>query len=97
MSEHDLQPPDSSPKSFDDAVVGFLADLVKDMGSTLELDQLLLHVANGVKRFVDYDTFAVLLLEDLGQELYFHFALGYSDDVVKRWYLPETAWNERTR
>jgi sigma-B regulation protein RsbU (phosphoserine phosphatase) len=85
MSEHDLQPPESSSFSFDEAVVGFLADLVKDLGSTLELDQLLLRVANGVKRFVDYDTFAVLLVDDLGRELYFHFALGYSEHVVKNW------------
>jgi len=85
MSERDLRPPDGSPKSFDDTVVGFLADLVKELGSTLELDELLMRVANGVKQLVDYETFAVLLLEDLGHELYFHFALGYADDVVKRW------------
>jgi sigma-B regulation protein RsbU (phosphoserine phosphatase) len=73
------------PAGDDAAVVGFLADLVQELGSTLELDQLLLRVANGVRGLVDYDTFAVLLLEDLGRELHFRFALGYAEEVVKTW------------
>ena len=62
-----------------------LAELVQDFGSTLELGQVLRDVANGIKHHVDYDTFAVLLLDDLGRELHFRCAVGYSDEVVRNW------------
>ena len=88
MSKHETDPrPDSAqPGALDSGdLVEFLSDLAQQVGSTLELDELLARVADGVKPLVDYDTFAVLLLDDLGRELYFHFALGYTDDVVNKW------------
>ena len=85
--ETDLRPdrPQLRARGSDGDLVEFLADLAQQLGSTLELDALLSRVAEGVKQLVDYDTFAVLLLDDLGRELYFHFALGYTDDVVNKW------------
>ncbi len=62
-----------------------MAELVGDFGSTLELDQVLRNMADGLRGLVDYDTFAVLLLDDLGRELCFDFAVGFPDDVVQNW------------
>jgi sigma-B regulation protein RsbU (phosphoserine phosphatase) len=88
MSEREtgLRPESTQPGALDSGdLVEFLSDLAQQVGSTLELDELLVRVADGVKPLVDYDTFAVLLLDDLGRELYFHFALGYTDDVKNTW------------
>jgi phosphoserine phosphatase RsbU/P len=62
-----------------------LASLVRELGSTLELDELLRRVAEGIREYVDYDTFAVLLLDEFGRELRFRFAEGYPTEVVERW------------
>lgn len=65
--------------------VSALAQLVGDFGSTLELDQILANVSEGIRKHVPYDTFAVLLLDDLGQQLQFRFAVGFPDEVVRNW------------
>jgi sigma-B regulation protein RsbU (phosphoserine phosphatase) len=67
------------------AAIECLAELTQGFGSTLELDEVLRNVADGVKEHVNYDTFAVLLLDDLGQELHFRFADGFPDSVVQNW------------
>ena len=62
-----------------------LARMVGDFGSTLELKEVLQNVAEGIKTHVQYDTFAVLLLDDFGRQLRFGFAVGFSDEVVRDW------------
>ncbi len=85
MSDHELRPRSVKHELTDSDLVEFMANLVEGLGSTLELDELLRRVSDDVERLVHYDTFAVLLLEDLGQELYFHFAAGFPEDVVQKW------------
>jgi sigma-B regulation protein RsbU (phosphoserine phosphatase) len=82
--------PQRQPSTVGDActsetAIECLAELVHEFGSTLELDQVLRNVADGVKQHVNYDTFAVLLLDDLGQELHFRFADGFPEHVVENW------------
>ncbi len=67
------------------AAVSELAKLVGDFGSTLDLDQIFANVAEGIRKHVDYDTFAILLLDELGQQLEFRFAVGFPDSVVRNW------------
>ena len=69
----------------DPGAVERLAQLVQDFGSTLDLDEVLENVARGIKEHVDYDTFAVLLLDELGQQLRFRFDVGFPEEVVERW------------
>lgn len=78
-SAHLHEPP--SPQ-FD---VEALARLVEQFRSTLELDEVLENVNRGLRELLDYDTFAVLLLDQLGRELYFRFASGYPEAVVRNW------------
>jgi len=85
MTKCDTHPRPANQEPTDSELVEFVTELVGDLGSTLELDELLRRVSGDVEKLVDYDTFAVLLVEDLGQELYFHFAAGYPDDVVQKW------------
>ena len=69
----------------DPHAVACLNELVREFGSSLELEEVMRNVAIGLKRTVAYDTFAVLLLDDLGQQLRFRFAEGYPDDVQAKW------------
>lgn len=62
-----------------------LAKLVGDFGSSLDLDQIFANVAEGIREHVAYDTFAILLLDELGQQLEFRFAVGFPDKVVRNW------------
>ena len=65
--------------------VACLNELVREFGSSLELEEVMRNVAIGLKRTIAYDTFAVLLLDDLGQQLRFRFAEGFSEDVRTNW------------
>jgi sigma-B regulation protein RsbU (phosphoserine phosphatase) len=74
----------SAPQAEGEAMA-FLMQVAEVINSTLELDTLLGRVADRVKQRIDYDNFGILLLDDLGKELSFRFAVGYPEDVVKFW------------
>ncbi len=70
----------------DEAIpIGFLVQMAEELNSTLELNEVLRQVAEGVKQHVDYDSFGVLLLDSIGQELRIHFNIGYPPEVIKHW------------
>ena len=49
------------------AAMGFLVRVAEDLNSTPELDAVLRKVAERVKEQVEYDTFSILLLDDIGR------------------------------
>lgn len=51
----------------------------EDLGTGLE------RVAEQLRPSIPFDTFAVLLLDPLGQELRFHFAVGVASEVLAHW------------
>ncbi|MGH6631481.1 MAG: GAF domain-containing protein, partial [Burkholderiales bacterium] len=53
------------------------------INSTLDLDELMVRIGETVKRIVDYEVFAILLLKEKPQELRVRFSLGHPDEVVK--------------
>lgn len=65
--------------------LGFLLRTAEQLNATLDLDAVLHGVAHQLKTFVDYDTFAVLLLDELGKELRFRFGVGFAEDVLEHW------------
>ena len=92
MSEHRnriraVDPTATSPgdASSEPELLQCMAELVEKFGSTLELDEVLREVSEGLTAHVDYDNLAVLLLDDLGRELHFHFTIGFDQDVVRNW------------
>jgi len=60
-----------------------LLEVSERINSTLDLDELMVRVAELVKRTIDYEVFAILLLNEKAQELRVRFSLGHPDDVVK--------------
>ena len=58
---------------------------IRDLNASLDLSEGLKRVAETVKRSIRYDTFAVLLLDEMGRELRFVHADGFPDEVVEHW------------
>ena len=67
------------------ATLSCLLKSVENLNASLDLSSGLHGVADLLRRSIAFDTFAVLLFDDLGQELRYHFAIGVDDDVVEHW------------
>src|SRR5215472_3454236 len=59
-----------------------LAEVARDFGSILNLDELLTRLASVTRRIVDYRTFGILLVNDATQELELKTAVKYGDQRV---------------
>src|SRR5438093_9253211 len=58
-----------------------LADIAREFGAILNLDELLTRIANLTRRVIDYRTFGILLLNDETQELEMKVAVRYGDKI----------------
>ena len=64
-------------------LLSLLLEVSEQTTSTLDLDELMMRMAALVKRAIDYEVFAILLLNDKKQELSIRFGAGHPDAVVK--------------
>src|SRR5437660_6182814 len=62
----------------------FLLEVADVVNTTLDLDTTLRRVAELVRKVIDYEIFAILLLNEKAQELRFRFKVGYPKDVADR-------------
>ena len=60
-----------------------LIEVGERINSTLDFDELLARIAEIVKRAIDYEVFAILLLNEKTQELRVHFSLGHPKELVR--------------
>jgi sigma-B regulation protein RsbU (phosphoserine phosphatase) len=60
-----------------------MVEVSERINSTLDLDELMQRIAEIVKRAIDYEVFAILLLNEKTQELHIRFSLGHSDELVR--------------
>jgi phosphoserine phosphatase RsbU/P len=60
-----------------------LLEVSEQITSTLDLDELMSRMAAIVKRAIDYQVFAILLLNEKSQEMYIRFSAGHPDEVVR--------------
>src|SRR5436190_9042420 len=64
------------------ATLQTLAEIAREFGSILQLDELLTRIANLTRRLIDYRTFGILLVNEETQELEMKVAVRYSDKVT---------------
>ena len=57
-------------------VLATMAEIGQEINASLNLDEVLAHAAAQIKRLIDYEIFAVLLLDENASELRFRFAIG---------------------
>lgn len=65
-------------------LLSLLLEVSEQINSTLDLDELMARIADLVKRVIDYEVFAILLLNEKTQELKVRFSLGHPEEVTKR-------------
>lgn len=69
-------------------VLSTMAEIGQDINASLNLDEVLAHSAAQIKRLIDYEIFAVLLLDENTRDLHFRFAIGHRQEVVENWRIP---------
>jgi sigma-B regulation protein RsbU (phosphoserine phosphatase) len=62
----------------------YLLEVADAVNTTLDLNTLLQRVAEMLKRVIDYEIFAILLLNDKTQELRVRFQVGHPPEVAER-------------
>jgi phosphoserine phosphatase RsbU/P len=65
-------------------VESLLLDVADALATSLDLDTTLRRVAEVVRKVIDYEIFAILLLNEKTQELRFRFQVGYPAEVSER-------------
>jgi sigma-B regulation protein RsbU (phosphoserine phosphatase) len=65
-------------------VESLLLDVADVLATSLDLDTTLRRVAEVVRKVIDYEIFAILLLNEKTQELRFRFQIGYPPDFGER-------------
>ena len=61
-----------------------LLEVADVVNTTLDLDTTLRRVAELVRKIIDFEIFAILLLNEKNQELYIKFSIGYVPEVAER-------------
>src|ERR1051325_8244001 len=69
-------------------VDSLLLEVADVVNTTLDLDTILRRVAELVRRVIDYEIFAILLLNEKTQELRIRFSIGHPPDVVEKVRIP---------
>src|SRR5262249_30383 len=67
----------------DSNLLAILVEINHEITSILDLDQLLKKSAELTARIVPYEIFAIFLVDDAAQELYYRFAIGHSKETVR--------------
>src|ERR1700758_1651072 len=65
-------------------VESLLLEVSDVMSTSLDLDTTLRRVAEVVRKVIDYEIFAILLLNEKTQELRFRFQVGYPSEFAER-------------
>jgi phosphoserine phosphatase RsbU/P len=66
------------------SIESFLLEVADVVNTTLDLDTLLRRVAEIIRRVIDYQIFAILLLNEKTQELRFRFAIGHTPETIEK-------------
>jgi sigma-B regulation protein RsbU (phosphoserine phosphatase) len=66
----------------------FLLEVADVVNTTLDLDTLLERVAAIIRRVIDYDIFAILLLNERAQNLHIRFSIGHPREVADKIRIP---------
>jgi len=72
----------SKPTSF--PAESLLLDVADVLATSLDLDTTLRRVAEVVRKVIDYEIFAILLLHEKSQELRMRFEIGYPPGIAER-------------
>ena len=84
MVSSSLMPPSMQQPLVSSTIDSYLLEVADAVNTTLDLNTLLQRVAEMLKRFIDYEIFAILLLNEKAQELRVRFQVGHPPEVAER-------------
>ncbi|MGH9605420.1 MAG: SpoIIE family protein phosphatase [Terracidiphilus sp.] len=74
----------TAPKTLElTELLSLLLQAGERLNSTLDLDELMTRIADTVKSAIDYEIFAILLLNEKTQELRVRFSVGHPEEAVR--------------
>jgi len=73
-----------APNPLANGLDNYMLEVADAVNTTLDLNTLLQRVAEMLKRVMDYEVFAILLLNEKTQELRIRFEVGHPPDVAER-------------
>ena len=62
-------------------ILALMAEISREINSIHSLDDLLEKIAELCRQFIDYQIFAILLVDDSKQDLYWRFTIGYPEVI----------------
>src|SRR5512140_2199894 len=65
-------------------VDSLLLEVADVVNSTLDLDTILRRVAELIRRVIDYEIFAILLVNEKTQDMRIRFAIGHTPETVEK-------------
>ena len=74
----------SKPEQLPVGVEPLLLEVADVVNTTLDLDTTLRRVAELVRKVIDYEIFAIMLLNEKAQELYIRFQVGHPREIAER-------------
>src|SRR5664280_1466335 len=74
----------SSKNAVQPSIDSFLLEVADVVNTTLDLDTLLTRVSELVRKIIDYDIFAILLVNEKAQELRIRFQVGHPPEAADR-------------
>jgi phosphoserine phosphatase RsbU/P len=69
-------------------VLATLAEIGEEVNASLDLDEVLAHTAVLIKRYIDYELFGVLMIDESGSYLKHRFAIGYPPGLAENLRIP---------
>ena len=69
-------------------VLATLSEIGEEVNASLDLDEVLAHTAVLIKRYIDYELFGVLMLDDTASYLTHRFAIGYPPGLAENLRIP---------
>ena len=69
-------------------VLATLGEIGEEVNASLDLDEVLAHTAVLIKRYIDYEFFGVLMLDDTASYLTHRFAIGYPPGLAENLRIP---------
>ena len=82
LSMADATQPASRPLELTELLT-LMEEVSERINSTLDLDELMARIAEIIKRAIDFEVFAIFLLNEKTQELRIRFSIGHPDEVVR--------------
>jgi len=62
-------------------ILALMAEISREINGIHSLDELLEKIAELCRQFIDYQIFAILLVDDVKQDLYWRFTIGYPEVI----------------